>query len=456
MSNSNRAEWLQFAWTDLGTAAAPGPVTSEKVHGYYISAGHPEIAGDETAWCAAFVGACLERAGIPCTRSLLARSYLTFGSANSELDAGAIAVFSRGSDPQQGHVAFVVGQTADSVIALGGNQSRAVTVMAIPRTRLLAVRWPVAPHVLTQTTADAKIDSPVAATTADENFATALAHVLLMEGGYSDDPYDPGGPTNLGITLADLAAFRAVEVSAATTDKLTVAIKALTPADVAPIYLERYWRPSSAPFLPPPLAFFHFDTAVNQGLSAAARMLQEAVGTAIDGDIGPLTLTAAARDSVIAIDRYAEIRRDRYRALPTFWRFGRGWLARVDATLCAAKAFTATDHAIPPQQKETTMTTAPAQNPSLSSGSTATAPSAKWWGQSLTIWGTIVTALATVLPIAGPLIGLDVTAEMVRQLGDGVVQVIQALGGVIGVVMAIYGRTRAVQPLVRRDFMVKL
>ena len=102
------------------------------------------------------------------------------------------------------------------------------------------------------------------------------------------------------------------------------------------------------------------------------------------------------------------------------------------------------------------MTNAPAQNYRSSSVSSDTAPSAKWWGQSLTIWGTIVTALATVLPIAGPLIGLDVTAEMVRQLGDGVVQVIEALGGVIGVVVAIYGRTRAVQPLVRRDFLVKL
>jgi hypothetical protein len=44
----------------------------------------------------------------------------------------------------------------------------------------------------------------------------------------------------------------------------------------------------------------------------------------------------------------------------------------------------------------------------------------------------------------------------VRQLGDGVVHVGQALGGVIGIVMTIYGRTRAIQPLTRREFLVTL
>ena len=99
------------------------------------------------------------------------------------------------------------------------------------------------------------------------------------------------------------------------------------------------------------------------------------------------------------------------------------------------------------------MTTATADTPAV-----APAPSAppKWWGQSLTIWGTIVTALATVLPIAGPFIGIDISAAMVHQLGDSVVQASQAIGGVAGIVMTIYGRSRAIQPLVRRDFQVKL
>ena len=50
------------------------------------------------------------------------------------------------------------------------------------------------------------------------------------------------------------------------------------------------------------------------------------------------------------------------------------------------------------------------------------------WGQSMTIWGVIITTLSTVLPAFGPLLGLDITAELVRQLGDQIVVIAQALG----------------------------
>ena len=53
-------------------------------------------------------------------------------------------------------------------------------------------------------------------------------------------------------------------------------------------------------------------------------------------------------------------------------------------------------------------------------------------------------------------IGIDISADMVHQIGDGVVHAGQALAGVIGILMTVYGRTRAIQPLVRRDFRVKL
>ena len=275
---------------------------------------------------------------------------------------------------------------------------------------------------------------------------------------YTDDAYDPGGPTNLGITLADLAAYRAVPISNDTSDQLKAQVAALTPSEVAPIYRTRYWTPSFAPSLPPALALFHFDTAVNHGLSASARMLQQSLNVDADGEIGPLTLAAAAASpSTTCIDRYADVRRARYRALPTFWRFGRGWLARVDATQVAAKSLSLLVQS-PNAKKETSMTVTSAQTSSTQvAPSPATNPGTpKWWGQSLTIWGTIVTTLATVLPIVGPLIGIEISADVVRQLGEGVVHVSQAAAGVIGIVMTIYGRTRAVQPLVRRDFMVKV
>ena len=80
----------------------------------------------------------------------------------------------------------------------------------------------------------------------------------------------------------------------------------------------------------------------------------------------------------------------------------------------------------------------------------------KWWGNSVTIWGVIVTALSTVLPTLGPLLGLDITADLIRQLGADVVAVVQAVGGLIGTILAIYGRVRATTQIERRQFTVTM
>jgi len=75
----------------------------------------------------------------------------------------------------------------------------------------------------------------------------------------------------------------------------------------------------------------------------------------------------------------------------------------------------------------------------------------KWWAESLTIWGSIITALSTVLPLLGPIIGLDVSSGMVEEFGEQVVRLIQAVGGVAGTIMAILGRFRAQTLLKRRS-----
>ena len=87
---------------------------------------------------------------------------------------------------------------------------------------------------------------------------------------------------------------------------------------------------------------------------------------------------------------------------------------------------------------------------------TGTDESAKWWGQSLTLWGTLITALSTVLPALAPLFGFEITGETVRQLGGQAAQTIQALVGLAGTIMAIYGRSRAVSPLMRRSISLRL
>ncbi len=197
----------------------------------------------------------------------------------------------------------------------------------------------------------------------------------------------------------------------------------------------------------PALAFFHFDAAVNHGVVGAIRLLQRAVGTDVDGEIGPLTLCAIARMPLQgALHAYADARRARYRALPHFWRFGRGWLARVDATLARALDLAAASPAAPATQEKGT--------PDMPASSTT--PVTKWWGNSVTIWGALITALSTVLPALGPVIGIDITGDLVREAGSQIVETVQAIGGLIGTAMTIYGRVRASAPLERRDLTVKL
>jgi hypothetical protein len=71
----------------------------------------------------------------------------------------------------------------------------------------------------------------------------------------------------------------------------------------------------------------------------------------------------------------------------------------------------------------------------------------KWWGHSLTIWGTIVTVLSTVLPALAPVTGVDVTGDMIKSVGRDTVEAVQAIGALLGTLMTIYGRVRASQPI---------
>ncbi len=86
----------------------------------------------------------------------------------------------------------------------------------------------------------------------------------------------------------------------------------------------------------------------------------------------------------------------------------------------------------------------------------ATPIAAKWWGNSLTIQGALLSAASALLPAVGALVGLDVNGDTVRQIGEQTVTVVQAVGGIVGMVMTIAGRTRATQPLARRDVLVKV
>lgn len=432
--------WMAEAWREFGQRESSGASDNPHIVAMYRDAGFPNITADETAWCAAYVGAILKRAGVAASGSLMARSYLNWGEAIAEGTSGAVAIFSRGSDPSLGHVAFWLGETANSVVVLGGNQSDAVSVSACSKDRLLGLRIPKGAPLP---------EAPAAPLPNSSIFELALAHVLEMEGGFDDDPFDPGGPTNKGITLQTLAEWMRVTIDAANAADLKHSLKAIPEATVRAIYLARYWEPCSASKFQPALALMHFDAAVNHGVGSANRLLQEAVGVTVDGEIGPGTLRAVSvSERAPLLARYAELRRQRYRSLPAFWRFGRGWMRRVDQTLAKATALAT---GLNSQLKGTATMNDPLTQPSAPLASPP-----KWWGQSMTIWGALIAAAATVLPALGPLIGITLTSDMIQQLGAAIPSAIQAIVALAGTVMAIYGRLRASQPLERRQMTLML
>jgi uncharacterized protein (TIGR02594 family) len=149
-SGVSAAPWLDLAIAELGTAEAPGPANNPAVLAYYRDAGHAEVHSDDVAWCAAFAGAMLARAGLqlpPHDVRLLARSYLTWGMA-CEPQPGAIGIWPRGAS-WQGHVGIVVDvdHAAGTCRLIAGNQGNAVSVQAYKLDTALGFRWPVAPTV---------------------------------------------------------------------------------------------------------------------------------------------------------------------------------------------------------------------------------------------------------------------------------------------------------------------
>ena len=126
----------------IGTTEGPGPANNPVIMEMYASVGHDWVEHDSVAWCAAFVGHCLERAGIRSTRQLTARSYLAWGVPVEIADAqlGDIGVIPRGTSSWQGHVFFIERIEGPWVWGLGGNQSDAVNVKRYPVSKLLGVR----------------------------------------------------------------------------------------------------------------------------------------------------------------------------------------------------------------------------------------------------------------------------------------------------------------------------
>jgi lysozyme family protein len=170
----------------------------------------------------------------------------------------------------------------------------------------------------------------------DAFFPTLLKH----EGGFVNDPADPGGATNKGITIAT---FRSCAKQRLGIEPTLDNLKALTDAQAGKIYKPLYWDKVRGDDIElQELADIVFDFQVNAG-DSASKLLQKVLNDlgarpplAVDGAIGPATMAALKSvDPAEVFRRYKQGRIDYYQDLvarrPALGKFLKGWLIRVDS-----------------------------------------------------------------------------------------------------------------------------
>lgn len=149
---------------------------------------------------------------------------------------------------------------------------------------------------------------------------------LLMgnEGGYSNNPADPGGETMWGIT-ARVARANGYQWE----------MKDLSRDTAKAIAKRAYWDTLHLDDINPRVAFQVFDANYNGG--HAAKWLQAAVGVDQDGIIGPATIAAINNvDPMKVIMRFDAYRMRYLDSLPTWPAFGKGWMNRIAGNLIDA------------------------------------------------------------------------------------------------------------------------
>lgn len=169
-----------------------------------------------------------------------------------------------------------------------------------------------------------------------DNFQYALEKTLRWEGGYQDNPNDPGNfnsagvniGTNMGISAPVLEAYMGTRPTRE--DMLT-----LSHDTAAEIYRRDYWSAVRAgEIINSDLAALIFDMAVNHGPASAVRAAQRAVGVKADGVMGPITLAALNRGNparIIAamVDARLNLYRQIVNRKPNMQVFYKGWVKRA-------------------------------------------------------------------------------------------------------------------------------
>lgn len=190
---------------------------------------------------------------------------------------------------------------------------------------------------------------------------TIAEEIVAREGGYVNDPDDPGGATNYGVTIHTMRELGLDLDRDGDVDPADV--RALPRARAVEIFVDRYYRRTRIADLPEVLQPSVFDMNVNSGANAIRilqRLLREmGQRVSVDGTIGPLTATAAAAAAAAApahiADAYGIARRNWYYALadgkPALRKFARrrdggkgGWIVRAEEFITPRHCLTEAQH----------------------------------------------------------------------------------------------------------------
>lgn len=170
-----------------------------------------------------------------------------------------------------------------------------------------------------------------------KNFKTIMDHVFEWEGGYVDHSRDPGGATNMGITIHTMQALSLDLDKDGDIDKADVRL--VTRPIAEDIYKSMYWEVVKADLLPSGLDLVVVDAAINSGPRASVRWLQRALGVFADGIIGPKTIAAVQASQSLSklIENTINERLKSVRNFRNYDAFGRGWENRIASVLHRAQ-----------------------------------------------------------------------------------------------------------------------
>ena len=159
---------------------------------------------------------------------------------------------------------------------------------------------------------------------AARSYDAALARLLAHEGGYTNHPADPGGPTNFGITIDDYRKYVRPDASAAD-------VRAMKLDEAKAIYRSKYWDAQRCDELPAGVDYAVFDYGVNSGIGRSGKVLRRVLGLAADDWRTSDAVLAALgrRDAKQVIAAICDERLRFLQSLKTWGVFGKGWGARV-------------------------------------------------------------------------------------------------------------------------------